>query len=120
MRQSHRVDRYRIAGDAGSHPDGVSVRRNARAARGLVEAVIDTGAAISLAPRAWLETHAGQPVEHCREFHLSTSGWVEFDTPLYPVVVEIDGQPRTLRMGRVPDDFAATMLEVAGTAFLWG
>jgi hypothetical protein len=86
----------------------------------LVEAVIDTGAVISLAPEAWLDAHAGPPVGQRHEFHLSAEGWVEFDTPLYLVPAEIDGQRRTLRVGRVPDRFASMLEAVAGTPFLVG
>src|SRR5262245_65608429 len=73
--------------------------------REVVQAIIDTGAVISLAPRAWLDAHAGQLIDHRHEFHLSADGWLEFDTPLYLVPVEVNGQRLALRVGRVPDGF---------------
>lgn len=85
-----------------------------------VDAIIDTGAVISLAPGAWLDAHGGELVGERQEFYQSMERWVEFVTPVYHVAFQVGAEVRTVTMGRVPAASAAMMQALAGTAFVVG
>ena len=54
------------------------------------------------------------------EFYLSDRGWIEFDTPIWKVAIEVGGHRQHATFARVPSELAMTMRQGAGTDFLFG
>jgi hypothetical protein len=86
----------------------------------LVQAVVDTGAVVSLAPAEWLRQNGGEPFAHRNEFYQSIGGWNEFDTPLWRVPVEIGGRCYDGIFAQTPGPLAGIMRLMVGSPFLLG
>jgi hypothetical protein len=87
-------------------------------AAGRAEAVIDTGAAVSFATRAWLQA-MGAPSGTRHDWYLTGAGLEEFDSPTWDVEVGVGGHTQTHRFAVMPDAIAG-LLQWIGVTFIIG
>lgn len=83
-------------------------------------AILDSGAAVSLAPRGWLQEQGEPTGTFRREWFPGERGLEEFESPLYRVRIRLGELEQEHMFAETPEALAAGLLALTGSPYLLG